>query len=91
MSRAAAVARRAAGLLAAVPVILARVSLPALAIVVLAVLIVVAAGCWVLADSSRARRLAILIRAWRGATASPAASARPALARPQRQATRKNV
>jgi thiol:disulfide interchange protein len=90
VSRAAAVTRGTAGVLAAIPVMLARVSLPALAIVALAVLIVVAAGCWVLADSGRARRLAALIRAWRRTTATPAAPARPALARPQRQATRKN-
>jgi hypothetical protein len=88
MSRAAAAARRT-GMLAAVPVALAGVSWPAFTGVVLAVLIVVAAGCWVLADSGRARRLATLIRAWRGATASPAVPARPALARRQRQATRK--
>ena len=90
MSRAAAVARCAAGMLAAVPVMLARVSLPALTIVVLSVLIVVGAGCWVLADSGRARRLTTLIRAWRGTTATPAAPARLTPARRQRQATRKN-
>ena len=88
MSRGAAVARRAVGVLAAVPVVLAGMTWPAVAGIVLAVLIVVAAGCWVLADSGRARRLATLIRAWRGATASPAAPARSAPATRQPQATR---
>ena len=38
--------------------------------------LVVAAGCWVVADSGRARRLTTLISAWRGSTA-------PALTRAQ--------
>lgn len=67
MSRAAPVA----GVLAAIPVALAGMSWLVLAGVFLAVLIAVAAGCWVLADPGRARRLATLIRAWRGTTTLP--------------------
>jgi hypothetical protein len=66
-------------------------SWPAFGSVVLAVLIVVAAGCWAIADAGRARRLATLIRAWRSTTAPPAAPATPTLVRQQRQATRKNA
>jgi hypothetical protein len=77
-------------MLAAIPVMLAGMTGPAVAGVVLAVHIVVVAGCWVLADSGRARRLATLIRPWRGATTSPAAPARPAPATRQPQATRNN-
>jgi hypothetical protein len=76
MSRASAVARRAAGALAVVPVALAGVSWHAVAGVVLAVLIVVAAGCWVLASNGRTRRLAMLIGACRGDTARPVSPGR---------------
>ena len=76
MSRTAGLACGAAGALGAVPVALTGMGWPAFAGVVLIVLIVVAAGCWVVADSGRARRLTTLISAWRGSTA-------PALTRAQ--------
>jgi hypothetical protein len=74
-----------AGALAAVPVALAGMGWPALAVVVVVALILVAAGCWVVADSGRARRLAMLIHAWRGTTASAINRARPAAAKQQQQ------
>jgi hypothetical protein len=40
------------------------------------VLIVVAAVCWAIADSGRARRLALLIRACRGGASQSAAQSR---------------
>jgi hypothetical protein len=91
VSRAAGVAHRAAGALAAVPAALVGMSWHALAGVALAVLIVVAAGCWVLASNGRTRRLALLIHAWRGETARPAA-VRPGNpgARPLNRGTRPN-
>jgi hypothetical protein len=55
----------------AVPVALAGVGWQAVAAIVLAVVIVVAAVCWAIADVGRARRLATLIRAWRGAATQP--------------------
>lgn len=66
-------ARRAAGVLTAIPVAVAGVSWHALAGIMVAVIIVVATGCWILASNARTRRLALLIRAWRGTTAQPAA------------------
>jgi len=46
--------------------ILAGLGLHALTAGVLIVLIIVAALCWVIVDTGRSRRLAMLIRAWRG-------------------------
>jgi hypothetical protein len=57
--------RAVVGALAALQVTLAAANWHTLAGVVLSVLIVVVAGCWVIADPDRARRLATLIRAWR--------------------------
>ena len=70
--------KRAAGALAAVPVALAGVSWHTLARMTLAVLIFTAALCWTITDSGRSggsRRLAMLIRAWRGHVGRPAAPA----------------
>ena len=50
----------------------------ALAALLVAVLAVVAAACWAIADPGRARRLTALIRAWRGTATRPAARARQA-------------
>jgi hypothetical protein len=72
------VRRAAGGALTAVPMVVAGTSWHALAALGLAMLIVVAAVCWAIADSGRTRRLAALIRAWRGTTARPAVRARPA-------------
>lgn len=67
MKRAVGAARRyAAGSMAAVPAVLAGASWHALAAITAAVLAVVVAVCWAIADPGRARRLSALIRAWRG-------------------------
>ena len=87
MTRAARVVRRAAAAGLAVPAAVAGVSWHALAALVLAVLIVVVAVCWAIADGSRARRLALLIRACRGGASQPAAQSR---APARRQAASKN-
>ncbi len=52
-----------------------------LAALVLALLIVLAAGCWVIADNGRARRLEALIRAWRSDPGLPLIPGRQASAR----------
>jgi hypothetical protein len=67
--------KRVAGALAAVPVALAGVSWHTLAGMTLAVLIFTAALSWTITDSGRSRRLAMLIRAWRGHVGRPAAPA----------------
>ena len=82
-----AVLRAAAGM---VPVAqLARLGLPALiAVMALAVLVLVA-GCWILADDARAARAAIVMQAWRGRLPA-AADGRPAVQarRPKRRRPR---
>ena len=80
----AAVRRAAAGGLVAVPVAVAGMSWHVLAALVLALLIVVAAGCWAIADSGRARRLALLIRACRSDPRLPLIPGRQAPAGRQR-------
>lgn len=57
--------RWAAASLAAVPVVLAGLSVPTAAGTVLVVLIVVLALCWIIRDAGRSQRLAMLIRASR--------------------------
>jgi len=79
----AAVRRAAAGGLAAVPVAVAGMSWHVLVALVLALLIVVAAGCWAIADNGRARRLALLIRSCRSGPGAPLT--RGSLARADRQ------
>jgi hypothetical protein len=73
-----AVRRATGGALTAVPVAVAGMSWHALVALGLALLIVVAAVCWAIADNGRARRLTALIGAWRGTTTRPPARARPA-------------
>lgn len=65
MNRAARVMLRATGTLAAVPAVLAGLSLHALAGAAVVVLIVTAGLCWTIADADRSQRLAMLISACR--------------------------
>jgi hypothetical protein len=67
---------------------LARLGLPALIAVVAFAVLVVVAGCWVLADDARAARAAIVMQAWRGWL--PPAAGRPAVpaSRPRRRTPR---
>jgi hypothetical protein len=81
VKRAAATLRRTAtGGLAVIPAVLAEASWHALAAMVLAVLTAVVAVCWVIADNDRARRLAMLIGAWRGEGLAASSQQEPALA-----------
>lgn len=67
---------------AAVPAVqLARLGLPALVGVLGLAALVLAAGCWVLASDARCERVAKVLGAWRGTTASPAEAAAPDPAR----------
>ena len=69
---------RATGTLAAVPAVLAGLSLHALAgaVGVQVVLIVMAALCWTIADTDRSQRLAMLISACRNSSRQPLLPAR---------------
>jgi hypothetical protein len=63
---------RAGAAVAAIPVVLARTSAPALAAgAVLVVFIVVLGICWTIADARRAERLAMLISAARTFSRQP--------------------
>jgi hypothetical protein len=82
--------RRAAGNLAAVPAVIAMVSLHAEAAIVLMVLIVVGAVCWTITNAERSERLAMLISALRGSANLRSSRPRQSLlpARPDRGRTR---
>jgi uncharacterized protein HemY len=80
VSRAAAVTRQASAVLASVPAVLVGVSWHALAGILLAAVLLLVTLCWIIASNSRTRRVATLIRAWRGTT-TPATRAGPAPAR----------
>jgi hypothetical protein len=71
MKRTARVILRATGTLAAVPAVLAGLSLHALVGAVVIVLIVMATLCWTIADTDRSQRLAMLISACRGNSRQP--------------------
>ena len=86
MKRAAATARRTAtGGLAVIPAVLAQASWHALAAMALIVLSVVVAVCWAIADNDRAKRLAMLIGAWRGEGLAASGQQQLALANPRAQ------
>lgn len=76
----------------AVPTALAGASWRALSLIVLAVVIATVALCWAIADAGRARRLAALIRAWRGDAMPPASPGHqaPAARGPRRTAAGKS-
>lgn len=88
MSRAGRVLRRSAGALAAVPAVLAGLSMRDLAGALIVVVITVAALCWVIKDAARSERLAMLIGAWRGPTPGAARCALLETASARRRADR---
>lgn len=76
--------RHAAGVLAAVPAVLAGLSVRDLAGVLVVVVIVVAAVCWVITDTGRTKRLTMLIKACRESGRPQPARAMPAAVRKRR-------
>jgi hypothetical protein len=75
--------RRTVASLAAIPIAIAGLSIHAILGMVLAVLIVVAALCWAIADPGRAQRLSMIIAASRGKPRPPAMPAAPARSGPE--------
>jgi hypothetical protein len=89
MKRTLKIILRAVGVLAAVPAALAGLSGPAMAWVVV---VVVVALCWIIADAGRSNRLTKLIRASRGTVrmvGPPPGTASPSRQRPARTKKRR--